>query len=132
MTHPVLGLVTRDKYANLLGTGYYAFVALNGLSGLVKESPDGERLDLLAVVSEKDRSGTFRAFIATAKAHYRTICVWEVFNEFLPEVLLRYGFTPEVEPEGSGEIKTGFRWDKPTESSTASPSAGEGSSSPQP
>ena len=105
----VLGLVTVDPIAAILGTPYQRFSSPFGIDGLAWSVPS--RLDLLAVSATIPRTGQFRRFIRGAQAEYETICVWEVWNHDLAEALVRYGFQP-AEEEQNGEILRGFRWDR--------------------
>jgi hypothetical protein len=105
----VLGSIYPDPCAQVLGTGYSQFNSPSGIDGLAKWTDD--RLDLLAVVTPTPGRGQFREFIKSAERHFRTICIWEVWNPWLESVLKRYGFTQETEVLGTGEIVNGFRWD---------------------
>lgn len=109
--HPFLGRITPDPVGQILNTGYSRFESPSGIDGLAKVN--GDRLDLLAVISTSPGKGLFRAFIALAKLRYTTICVWHDDNPLIGQALKRYGFTPEVEINGDGEIVPGWRWDKP-------------------
>lgn len=101
-----------DPVGKLLCTGYRRFESSCGISGLYKEN--GDRLDVLAVIAREHGRGQFREFIELAKTEYKTICVWHDDNPAVGPALSRYGFTPETEIDGiTGEIMTGWRWDKP-------------------
>ena len=92
-----LGTITPDPMGELLGTGYMRFESPFGVHGPAKEFSD--RVDLLAVVSEEQGRGYFRAFIRHLQATYHTVCVWEVWNATLGDVLRRYGFRPAWEAD---------------------------------
>lgn len=99
-----------DPVGQLLGTGYDRFESVRGIDGLGKEK-DG-RLDVLAVHATKPGTGQFRAFIGHCKQHYRTVCVWEIFNPTVEQALKKYGFTEAHEIDGmTGEQLKGYRWD---------------------
>jgi hypothetical protein len=99
-----------DPISAMLGTGYFRFTGLFGISGLANPRPP--RLDLLAVVSDQPGEGHFRDFVELAKLEYSTVCVWLVDNATLHAALMRYGFTPEVEIAFDGKPLKGLRWDK--------------------
>lgn len=101
--------VEPDPVGQILGTGYFRFDSVAGISGLAKSN--GVRLDILAVVAVREGHGQFRCFIKLCKAAYQTICVWHDDNPVVHEALERYGFTPEVELQSDGEMVTGMRWD---------------------
>jgi len=108
--HPLLGSNRPDPCSLILGTGYSQFHSFAGIDGLAKWTDS--RLDLLVVHTFLPGQGEFRTFIKSAKTYFRTICIWEVWNPWLGEVLLRYGFTPETEVQSNGEVAEGFRWDE--------------------
>lgn len=101
-----------DPIAQILGTGFERFRTKFGVSGLAKESENGKRLEILAVNSDAQGCGYFRNFIDVCKQHYRTVCVWSIFNPIVSAALERYGFTPETEILGDGETVQGYRWDR--------------------
>lgn len=109
--HPFLGLVLPDPIGQILGTGYWRFQNTSGIGGLAKWTED--RLDILAVHADAPGTGQFRRFIADAKLHWSTICIWEDWNPMLGPALKRYGFSPETEIEPHGGSVSGWRWDKP-------------------
>jgi hypothetical protein len=111
--HPLLGRVEPDPAGVILRTGYMRFQSPKGIGGLAKWTD--ERLDLLAVVAFVNGRGMFRSFIAASKKHFNTICVWHDWNPIIGAALERYGFSPETEIQGDGEVIKGWRWDKPTE-----------------
>jgi hypothetical protein len=77
---------------------------------LAKEN--GNRLDLLAFNALIPGLGQFRRFIQRCKREYETICIWEVWNSWLPEVLQRYGFRAYSEMDrDTGEPLEGYRYD---------------------
>ena len=73
--------VFTDEVGYLLGTGFQNFETDLFIKGLMKV--DGDRLDILAVFSEKRRQGNFRAFIERAKTHFKVIGVWDILGEVL-------------------------------------------------
>lgn len=104
-----------DPCGVILKTGMQRFETRDGVMGLCKVT--GDTFELLAVhVRPADkRKGLFRNFIVRVKDSFRVIKVWHVDNEFLPSVLVRYGFRPwqeRVRIEGFWETNDGFRWDK--------------------
>lgn len=108
--NPVLGTITPDPVAEILGTGFNRFSTPAGVEGLAKEF--GDRLDILAVASRVQGQGLFRSFILNAQLHYQTIYVWEVWNEVVEQALQRYGFVRARERDrDSGETLQGWRWD---------------------
>lgn len=106
----LLGGWEPDPVGQILGTGYQRFQSRCGIGGLAKWTD--ERFDLLAVHASEPRAGQFRGWIALVKERFKTICVWHVDNVTLAAALRRYGFDPETEIDGTGEVLTGFRWDK--------------------
>lgn len=109
----LLGEVSPDPVGQILGAKYSRFSSPYGVDGLGFWTQD--RLNLLAVHARAPGRGQFHRFIADAKCQWKTICVWEVWNEFLGPVLERYGFTPEIEIQPDGEVLKGFRWDRKAE-----------------
>lgn len=109
-SHPILGVVCEDLAGTLLGTEYVRYRSPSGVHGLAKWNDS--RLDLLAVFAKRPGTGQFRRFIGICKASFDTVCVWEVWNPILGPILSKYGFSPETEVQGDGEILTGWRWDK--------------------
>lgn len=106
----VLGLTNPDPVGELLGTGYLRFQSPTGIDGLAKEN--GDRLDLLAINALIPGIGQFRRFIRRCKREYETICIWEVWNSWLPEVLQQYGFRAHSEKDrDTGERLEGYRYD---------------------
>lgn len=108
-TDALMGDYRPDPIGEILHTGYMQFQSPTGIGGLAKWA--GERLDLLAVHARTRQQGEFRKFIALAKGRFQTICVWEISNPILDAALERYGFQPETELQGDGEIINGRRWD---------------------
>lgn len=105
----ILGKTHPDPFAAVFKTSYFRFCSPIGIDGLCKLS-DG-RLELLAVIANRPGKGHFRKFIRQAKLEYSTICVWEIWNPFLDDVLSRYGFFA-CEEYKNGETVTGWRWDR--------------------
>jgi hypothetical protein len=110
---PVLGLRRPHHLNALLGTGYDEFESPAGIVGLAKEEDD--TLHLLALHSGNPGHGQLRELIAQAKRQYRRICVWEIWNEWLPGVLERYGFEPSRIQTQDGELLTGMVWEREKE-----------------
>jgi hypothetical protein len=103
-----------DPIGLMLGFGeqaYHRFTTPLGVKGLARWTDD--RLDILAVESEVEGTGRFRYFISQSKLVFHTICLWEVWNPLLEQALVRYGFSPETEVLGDGEVVHGMRWDQP-------------------
>jgi len=69
------------------------------------------RLDILAIHSDQENTGQCRWFFKDAKRQFKTICVWAINDQVLQAALERYGFTPQTEIDGKGEVLTGMRWD---------------------
>lgn len=102
-----------DPVSLALGMGEQAFHRFSspiGVRGLAKWK--GGRLDILAIESAVPGAGQFRKFISLCKDSFQTICIWQIWNESLHAALLRYGFTPQTEISGDGEVINGLRWDK--------------------
>ncbi len=104
----VLGITMPDPAGQLLNTGYDRFESETGIHGLAKSEEN--RLDILAVVAMEEGTGQFREFIKQCKAEYTTVCIWEVWNPQLQEVLPRYGFQRTTEFQVD-EVTHGWRWD---------------------
>ncbi len=107
---PLLQKTVPDLTSQILGTRYLRFESACGIIGLAR--PNEDRLDILALMAVHEGRGSFRQFIIEAKQEYRTICIWEVWNPILESALKRYGFMPEKEIQGNGEVVEGWRWDK--------------------
>lgn len=101
-----------DPAGVILQTRFQHFTSHAKVHGLARDNGNG-MIEILAVVASKKRKGQFRRFIADLEKHYRTICIWHVENEFLPAVLLRYGFKHELTVDEFGDRLEGFRWDAP-------------------
>ncbi len=115
MKHPILGRMVADPFSHALGIGYFEFASPSGISGLARESDDGRKIDILAVTALIERAGCFRSFMNECKDHYQVICIWQITNIWLPEVLKRYGFEPHEDFEkvpGGVERVSGMRWIK--------------------
>ena len=106
----VLGQINRDPVNEILMTGYSRFESPTGIDGLAKER--GDRLDLLAFNALIPGTGQFRRFIQRCKSEYETVCIWEVWNPMLHEVLPRYGFRAYSERDrDTGAPLEGYRYD---------------------
>lgn len=90
--------------------GYHRFATAEGIGGLAKWSSD--KLEILAIHSEFQGQGYLRRFIRRCQERFTTICVWHIGNSNLGSALSRYGFAPETEIDGSGEVLEGMRWDR--------------------
>lgn len=109
----LLGQRQPHLLGEMLGTGYDEFVSPFGIRGLARE--DGQALHLLALASDEPGQGAFRELIRHAKVAYVAIYVWEIWNEWLPAVLERYGFEPMKAPALTGEMLAGMVWHKMSE-----------------
>lgn len=110
--YPQRGRGRETENERMLGTGYSRFDSNFGMSGMVRIRGEAmDRLDILAVHAQTPGAGAFRRFIAGSKTQFNTIAVWEVWNPWLPEVLLRYGFHPvrERDPITREKVR-GYRW----------------------
>lgn len=108
----VLGETYPDPLSQLLGTNLFRFRSPTGLNGLAKIVGE-DRLDLVAVDALIPGTGQFRTFINRAKEEFSTLCIWEVWNPVLEEVLPRYGFHPHKDTDAdTGEKLEGYRWMK--------------------
>lgn len=106
----ILGELTLDPVSQVLGTGYLRFQSPTGIDGLAKVKEN--RLDLLAFNALVPGVGQFRRFIGRCKREYETICIWEVWNPWLHEVLQRYGFRAYSEVDrDTDERLEGYRYD---------------------
>ena len=81
-----------------------------GIDGLMSEK--GPDLELLAVYAGEPGTGQFRRFISACKEKYSRVAVLEIWNEELPAILTRYGFTPFERTNPDGEHITGMEWNK--------------------
>ncbi len=106
----VLGATAPDPFGQILGTGYDRFKSPTGMNGLAKVSAN--RIDILALDATIPGTGQLRNFIDQCKREYETVCIWEVWNPWLHEVLRRYGFRAlrEADPD-TGEELDGYRYD---------------------
>lgn len=100
-----------DPYALIFGTGYMRFTTELGLDGLARIS--GDRLDILAIVTDTPGNGQFREFIRLAKEQFKEIGVWHVWNDALPKILTKYGFYKTKTVEMDGEILEGYLYEHP-------------------
>lgn len=105
-----LGRYEPDVAGIILGTGFNRFESPDGINGLAEWR--GDRIEILAVVANNPGQGNFKKFIADLKREFRTICIWEIWNPWLGDVLKRYGFTDETDIRSDGESVTGMRWDR--------------------
>lgn len=103
-------LTNFDVLSALLNIGFSRFTAPTGIEGLSKWI-SVSRLELLAVAATKPGTGQFRAFITECKKCFDEIVIWEVWNQDLIPVLLRYGFEP-VNEARDGEEMRGYKWRK--------------------
>lgn len=104
----VLGSTHPDPIGRMLGHDFDRFYSPTGINGLAKE--DGDRVDILAVDATKPGTGQFRAFIDQCKLEYETIVILEVWNDWLIEVLRRYGFHFCLTVQ-NGEHVIGWKYD---------------------
>lgn len=95
----------------MLGTGYEQFHSPTGMNGLAKV--DGDRLDILALDASAPGTGQLRAFIDQCKREFETICIWEIWNPLLEEILRRYGFRAfkRAVDKDTDEEMDGYRYD---------------------
>ena len=105
-----LGIITPDPMVKMLGPGYMSFASPFGIKGAARESAN--RVDLLALASDGEGTGHFRAFIRHCQATYDTVCVWEVWNNALRAALRRYGFQPAWDADQLDMLLRGWRWDR--------------------
>jgi hypothetical protein len=108
--NPILGTISLDPTAEVLGTGMVQFKSAMGIDGLCCESHDGTELNLLAVFARQVGTGQFRRFIDQCKRNYSTVRVLEVWNDDLRKVLLRYGFTETKWTDVFGEKLDAMVW----------------------
>jgi hypothetical protein len=99
MTNPLFtsfGNSPFDDWANeILGeSDFVTFTTPFYIDGLARVV--GDQLDILAVHSLQPAQGNLRRFIDQAKATYKTIAFFLVWNEILNEILIRYGFKAET------------------------------------
>jgi hypothetical protein len=88
---------------------FHRFTTDIGVGGLARWTDT--RIDILAIHSEHQNTGQCRWFFKDAKRMFKTVCVWSIHSEVLSEALARYGFTPQTEIDGKGEVLEGMRWD---------------------
>lgn len=105
-----LGVVEPDPIGVILETGYSRFVSPLGVSGLAKE--EGDRVDILAVVSHEKGKGHFGNFLRHCQNTYATVCIWKDWNPILAPMLVKRGFRHTSETDKFGEKLDGWRWDK--------------------
>lgn len=97
-----------DPRSLILTTGDNRFQTTDGVRGLACVS--GDRLDILSV--EATGCGQFRRFIASAKAVFSTIAVWEDWNPLIGKILTRYGFKRARSLYSDGSASDGWKWTK--------------------
>ena len=107
---PIFLRIEPDYLSAILKTRFDRFEAHCGIQGLMRLTPD-PGIELLAIHAKKIRTGQFRLFIQQLKQEFRFISIWHIDNPFLPSVLKRYGFDPEVIVDEFGDPMTGMRWD---------------------
>lgn len=106
--------ITPDPMGLILETGFDKFVSRFFIEGLLR-FPEPGKIEILAVVSTMPGHGHFHAFIDALKKEYKTVCIWFDENPILGPMLARYGFHPECDIDGRGEVLRGWRWDAPKE-----------------
>lgn len=104
--------VYRTPIEHLLNSEFSRFDSNLGLRGMARIRGDEmDVLDLLVVDAAQPGNGALRRFINAAKQQFKTIYVWEIWNPWLPAVLVRYGFYPVSERDAlTGEKLNGYRW----------------------
>lgn len=93
------------------------------MQGLAKVA-NGE-IEILAVLSKREKCGNFRSFIADLKQNYTSISIWEIWNPNLRVILKRYGFRDAHRREKDGERITGMKWSTPLSGETTMRQEGE-------
>lgn len=116
----LLGRVWQTEIERVLKTGYWRFDSPLNIHGMCRirgatpPYPFGDPtdvLDILAIGAHTPGKGDLRRFLEAAKQEFKTIYVWEVWNKWLPDVLLRYGFLPVRERDIlTKEMMRGFCW----------------------
>lgn len=99
--------VEPDPVGVILNTGYFRFSTAFGVHGLAKW--DSDRLDILAIDSDRHGAGRVRLFIEQAKKHFREVYFWHLMNAQFEAALSRYGFVPTEQVE-HGEHMTGMKF----------------------
>lgn len=109
-----------DPASIVLKTGWLRYNSRQGIDGLVRfKKYDCE---LLFVGASNPGTGQFRRFIDALKLKYDSVTIFAVWNEKLPEILLRYGFKEWSGVEPDGEVVSGYRWvSSPEEQDRSSP-----------
>lgn len=115
---------TPDPIGDMLGTGYKRFESSVGINGLAKVT--GKRIDILAVVATRQRTGQFRRFIAAAKNAYDVVAVWEDWNPVISEALQRYGFRRTWQHEEYGARVAGWIFGEHTAADLPGLAVGDG------
>lgn len=90
MASKTLGPLVPDFASIILGTGYHTFQSRFGIHGLAKHA--GPRLDLLAIIASRPKTGQFHRFMDACKEEFSEIYIWETWNPMLAKILRRYGF----------------------------------------
>ncbi len=104
----VLGTTGPDPIGMILGSDFRRFESPTGIDGLAKVN--GDRIDILAVYATDPGTGQFREFIDQCKREFETICVWDIWGDWLALVLQRYGFRFYREIQRGEELE-GYRYD---------------------
>jgi hypothetical protein len=105
MTHSIAS-------ALFLDTRFEPFTAPTfGIHGLARIT--GPKIEIIAVAADVPGVGCFRDWIKNLKTEFQEIYIWEVWNDFLPAVLARYGFEPICMLDTyTAEVLEGFKWSK--------------------
>lgn len=113
-----------DPIGDMLGTRYKRFESSVGINGLAKVT--GKRIDILAVVATRQRTGQFRRFIAAAKNAFDVVAVWEDWNHVVGDALHRYGFTRTWRHEDDGTRSAGWIFGEHTATDLPGLAVGDG------
>lgn len=96
-----------DRIGLILGTGMMRFTHQSGCDGLARI--DGDSLFVLAVGTQAEGQGNFRAFINDAKASFFRVVLMHDVNPVVTSALARYGFKRVVIWEQGEEIPS-WEW----------------------
>jgi len=88
-SHPVLGDLYPDPFANKFGTGFCRFYGRD-FDGLARQC--GKCLDILAIVSNSPGHGNFRFFVTSLQSMHPEIRFYEVMNKGFYTHLRSIGF----------------------------------------
>jgi hypothetical protein len=113
--HPALGDVVEYSAGQILGLPSIQFCNDDIVGGAARI--EGDKVELWALFSHRQRRGHFRKFIKDCQEYFQEIWIMYIDNPWLPEKLEQYGFT-----RVDNQLGITMRWSR-DESSQTNPDA---------